>query len=64
MADNANEDIFDRSGMEDAVESEDSDEDLDAPQNTILPAGKVEKKDKVSKRPQRMPDEDVDIDNI
>lgn len=64
MADNANEDIFDRSGMEDVVESEDSDEDLDAPQNTILPAGKVEKKDKIPKRPQRMPDEDVDVDNI
>jgi initiation factor 1A len=62
IAENVNDDIFDRSGME--AEESDSDTDLDSPQKTLLGAGvKVEKKDKVSKRVQKI-DDDIDIDNI
>jgi initiation factor 1A len=60
LAENAQEDIFDRSGAKD--ESEDFEIDLEAPQNTIEQAGKiVDKRDKVSKRVEK---DEINIDDI
>jgi len=60
IADTAEEDIFDRGG----ADEEEEEVDLDAPQETVLGAGiKVEKKDKVSKRPKVVSDE-VNLDDL
>lgn len=65
LAETAEEDIFDRSGTKpEDEESEESEVDLDAPQNVILQAGKViDKRDKVSKRVEKKDDE-INIDDI
>lgn len=62
VAENAQEDIFDRTGQKDD-ESEESEIDLEAPQNVILQAGKVDKRNKVSKRVEKK-DEEINIDDI
>ena len=60
IADTAEEDIFDRGD----ADEEEEEVDLDAPQETVLGAGiKVEKKDKVSKRPKVISDE-VNLDDL
>ena len=68
LAETAQEDIFDRSGQKDD-ESEESEVDLEAPQNTVQQAGKkdpvlVDKRDKVSKRVEKKDDDYIDIDDI
>lgn len=68
VAETAQEDIFDRSGQKDD-ESEESEVDLEAPQNTVQQAGKkdpviVDKRDKVSKRVEKKDDDFIDIDDI
>lgn len=68
VAETAQEDIFDRSGQKDD-ESEESEVDLEAPQNTVQQAGKkdpviVDKRDKVSKRVEKKDDDYIDIDDI
>jgi initiation factor 1A len=61
LAENAQEDIFDRTGQKD--ESEESELDLEAPPNTIEQAGKViDKRDKVSKRIEKT--DEINIDDI
>lgn len=67
VADNAHEDIFDRSGV-DLEDEESSEEDMEAPQNTLLQAGKkeavvVDKRHKVSKRISKV-EEEINIDDI
>ena len=63
VAENAQEDIFDRTGQKDD-ESEESEVDMEVPQNVILQAGKVvDKRDKVSKRVEKK-DDDINIDDI
>ena len=66
LAETAEEDIFDRSGTKaEDDESEESEVDLDAPQNVILQAGKViDKRDKVSKRVEKKDSDDINIDDI
>ena len=67
IAENAQEDIFDRTGVND---DEDDEIDLDTPQNTVLPAGKkepviVDKRNKVSNRViKKNDDDDINIDDI
>jgi len=68
LAENAQEDIFDRSDTNVEEESE-SDIDMEAPQNTILQAGKketivVDKRNKVSKRVEKKDDDYINIDDI
>ena len=68
LAETAQEDIFDRSGQKDD-DSEESEIDLEAPQNTVQQAGKkdpvlVDKRDKVSKRVEKKDDDYIDIDDI
>lgn len=68
LAETAQEDIFDRSGQKDD-DSEESEVDLEAPQNTVQQAGKkdpvvVDKRDKVSKRVEKKDDDYIDIDDI
>jgi len=61
LAENAQEDIFDRTGQKD--KSEESELDLEAPPNTIEQAGKViDKRDKVSKRIEKT--DEINIDDI
>jgi initiation factor 1A len=63
VAETAQEDIFDRTDAKDD-ESEESELDMETPQNTILQAGKVvDKRDKVSKRVEKKDDE-INIDDI
>lgn len=67
LAENAQEDIFDRSGQKDD-ESEESEADMETPQNVVLQAGKkeaivVDKRNKVSKRIDKK-DEEINIDDI
>lgn len=66
LAETAEEDIFDRSGTKaEDDESEESEVDLEAPQNVILQAGKVvDKRDKVSKRVEKKDTDDINIDDI
>ena len=64
LAETAEEDIFDRTGTKDDDESEESEVDMDTPQNVVLQAGKViDKRDKVSKRVEKKND-DINIDDI
>ena len=65
IAENAEEDIFDRTG---AKEDEESEVDLETPQNTVQQAGKkevviVDKRDKVSKRIEKK-DDFIDLDSL
>jgi initiation factor 1A len=61
LAENAQEDIFDRTGQKD--ESEESELDLEAPPNTIEQAGKiVDKRVKVSNRIEKT--DEINIDDI
>jgi hypothetical protein len=69
VADTAQEDIFDRSGTNDDGESEESEVDLEAPQNTVQQAGKkdpivVDKRNKVSNRIEKKNDDFINIDDI
>ena len=67
VTENAEEDIFDRTGIkEEGGESDESE--LDTPQNVILQGGKkeaivIDKRDKVSKRVEKK-DDDINIDDI
>jgi translation initiation factor IF-1 len=68
VAENAQEDIFDRSGQKDD-ESEESELDMETPQNIVLQAGKkeaiiVDKRHKVSNRVEKKNDDDINIDDI
>jgi len=64
VAENAQEDIFDRSGQKED-ESDESEVDMETPQNVVLQAGKVvDKRDKVSKRVDKKNDDDINIDDI
>ena len=65
IVENAEEDIFDRSGQKDD-ESEESEIDMETPQNVVLQAGKVvDKRDKVSNRVEKKKDDDfINIDDI
>jgi len=64
LAETAEEDIFDRSETKYDDGSEESEVDMEAPQNVILQAGKVvDKRDKVSKRIEKK-DDDINIDDI
>lgn len=69
IAENAEEDIFDRTGAK-GDEDEESEVDLEAPQNTVQQAGKkeaivVDKRNKVSNRVEKKNDDDfIDIDDI
>jgi hypothetical protein len=68
LAENAQEDIFDRSGQKDD-ESEESELDMEAPQNVVLQAGKkeaivVDKRHKVSNRVEKKDDDFINIDDI
>jgi initiation factor 1A len=67
LAENAQEDIFDRSGQKDD-ESEESELDMETPQNVVLQAGKkeaivVDKRHKVSNRVEKK-DDFINIDDI
>jgi initiation factor 1A len=67
LVENAEEDIFDRTGNETIEDEEESD--MEAPQNTILQAGKkeavvVDKRHKVSKRIDKVMEGDINIDDI
>jgi hypothetical protein len=67
LAENAQEDIFDRTGQKDE-ESEESEVDLETPQNTVQQAGKkeavvVDKRNKVSNRVEKK-DDYIDIDSL
>lgn len=67
LAENAQEDIFDRTGQKDE-ESEESEVDMEAPQNTVQQAGKkeavvVDKRNKVSNRVEKK-DDYIDIDSL
>ncbi len=68
LAENAEEDIFDRSGTKE--EDEESELDMDTPQNVVLQAGKkeavvVDKRNKVSKRVEKKNDDgDIDLDDL
>jgi initiation factor 1A len=63
IAETAEEDIFDRSGTKQDDGSEESEIDLDAPQNTIEQAGKVvDKRSKISKRIEKT--DEINIDDI
>lgn len=70
IAENAEEDIFDRTGTkEDSEESEESEIDMDTPQNVVLQAGKkeavvVDKRNKVSKRVEKNANDDIDLDDL
>jgi initiation factor 1A len=69
VAETAQEDIFDRSGTKEDGESEESEVDLEAPQNTVQQAGKkeaivVDKRNKVSNRVEKKDDDYIDIDDI
>lgn len=64
LAENAQEDIFDRSGQND----DESELDMETPQNIVLQAGKkeavvVDKRNKVSKRIEKK-DEEISLDDI
>ena len=69
LAETAEEDIFDRTGTKgEDEESEESEVDMEAPQNTVQQAGKrdpviVDKRNKVSKRVEKK-DDDINIDDI
>jgi len=65
IAENAEEDIFDRSGQKED-DSDESELDMDTPQNVVLQAGKVvDKRDKVSNRVEKKKDDDfINIDDI
>ena len=65
IVENAEEDIFDRSGQKEG-ESEESEIDMETPQNVVLQAGKVvDKRDKVSNRVEKKKDDDfINIDDI
>jgi initiation factor 1A len=68
LAENAQEDIFDRSGQKDD-ESEESELDMEVPQNVVLQAGKkeaivVDKRHKVSNRVEKKDDDFINIDDI
>ena len=68
IAENAEEDIFDRSGQKDD-DSDESELDMETPQNTVLQAGKkeavvVDKRHKVSNRVEKKNDDDINIDDI
>jgi initiation factor 1A len=68
LAENAEEDIFDRSGTKE--EDEESELDMETPQNVVLQAGKkeavvVDKRNKVSKRVEKKNDDgDIDLDDL
>jgi len=69
VADTAQEDIFDRSDQKDDGESEESEIDLEAPQNTVQQAGKkeaivIDKRNKVSNRVEKKTDDFINIDDI
>jgi translation initiation factor IF-1 len=69
IAENAEEDIFDRTGVKQEDESEESELDMETPQNVVLQAGKkeavvVDKRNKVSKRVEKKDDDYIDIDDI
>jgi initiation factor 1A len=61
VAETAQEDIFDRTDAK-AEESEESELDMETPQNTILQAGKIDKRDKVPKRVEK--NDEINIDDI
>jgi initiation factor 1A len=61
LAETAQEDIFDRTDAK-AEESEESELDMETPQNTILQAGKVDKPHKVFKRVEAT--DEINIDDI
>jgi translation initiation factor IF-1 len=67
IAENAQEDIFDRSGQKDEEEEEELD--METPQNTVQQAGKkeaivVDKRHKVSNRVEKKDDDFINIDDI
>jgi len=66
LTENAEEDVFDRTGTKEDDESEESELDMETPQNVLLQAGKVvDKRDKVSKRiEKKKDDDDINIDDI
>jgi len=68
IAENAEEDIFDRSGQKED-DSDESELDMDTPQNVVLQAGKkeaivVDKRHKVSNRVEKKDDDFINIDDI
>lgn len=69
LAQNAQEDIFDRSGQKDE-EEEEEELDMETPQNTVQQAGKkeavvVDKRNKVSNRVEKKKDDDfINIDDL
>lgn len=63
IAENAQEDIFDRTGEKEG-DTDESEIDMETPQNTILQAGKVDKRHKVSNRVEKKNDDDINIDDI
>jgi len=67
IAENADEDIFDRSGAK--QEDEESEIDMETPQNTVLQAGKkeavvVDKRHKVSNRVEKKETDFIDMDDL
>lgn len=61
VAETAQEDIFDRTDAK-AEESEESELDMETPQNTLLQAGKIDKPHKVSKKVEAT--DEINIDDI